>query len=171
MKKYTIIGLSIYWLILVGLTISCANAADWLSMSYREEAKNFIKNNEGFSNYVYEDTRNNYTVGYGHKLPKYKHYIGEYIDNEIIDQWFEADFEVAHRCAFRFITHFNPNIMIILTDMAFNLGCANLNEFKLLKKHLNNHDYIMAAKAIRLSNYYKQVTNRAKRNIAIVKQQ
>ena len=167
MKKCIMFVMVIYWVLLLSLTISAY--ADPKSISYREAAIKHIVKNEGYSNYVYMDIRGNKTVGIGHKLHKDSHYIvGDYVrDYKVID-WFVYDFNIAIKCAIKFHLSTNNNVNIVLTDMAFNLGCSGLMQFKLLKKHLINNDLYMASKAIRYSFYYKQVTNRAKRNISLI---
>ena len=155
----------VYWLVLIGSTINAY--ADPISISYREAAMKHIIKNEGYSNYVYMDTRGNKTVGIGHKLNN-DYEIDQYFSNETIIDWFSNDFDVAIKCATKFHLSTNNNVNIVLTDMAFNLGCSGLMQFKLLKKHLINNDLYMASKAIRYSFYYKQVTNRAKRNISLI---
>ena len=130
-----------------------------------------IKQNEGFKNRVYLDTLGNLTVGYGHKLRKADGYkLGDYVATARIDRWFQADFNTALRCARVFLRNdYNQKELIVITDMAYNLGCKTLNDFWRLRKHINNKDYSMAIRAIKGSNYYKQVTNRANRNIALLK--
>ena len=129
-----------------------------------------IKQNEGYSLQVYRDTRGFKTVGYGHKLPeKSKYQVGDFVDRVRIDLWFRSDLNSALVCAKKYLKNdYKQNELIVATDMAFNLGCNGLNKFKLLRKHLNNRDYNMAVKAIRLSTYYKQVKNRAERNIVLL---
>lgn len=129
----------------------------------------FIKKNEGYSRTVYVDTRGNLTVGYGHKLSKKYYKEGQWIDTSQIYLWFRSDLNTAKRCARRFLYNdYNENEFIVATDMAFNMGCTGLYKFSKLRKHLKNNDYVMAAKAIRHSNYYNQVTNRAIKNIRLI---
>lgn len=131
-----------------------------------------IKRNEGYSTRVYVDTRGYYTVGYGHKLNKKDYEVGEFISNQRIDRWFRSDLNTAKSCARRYLNNdYTQNEFIVITDMAFNLGCTKLYSFWRLRKHINNHDYVMAAKAIRGSVYFNQVTKRALRNIRLIKQQ
>lgn len=165
MKKCIMFVMVIYWVLLLSLTISAY--ANPKSSPYREDAMKHIIKNEGYSNYVYMDTRGNKTVGIGHKLNNtYK--LGDYYDDDQIVDWFINDIDVAIKCATKFHLSTNNNVNIVLTDMAFNLGCSGLNQFKLLKKHLINNNLYMASKAIKYSYYYKQVTNRAKRNISLI---
>ena len=165
MKKCIMFVMVIYWVLLLSLTISAY--ANPKSISYREDAMKHIIKNEGYSNYVYMDTRGNKTVGIGHKLGNaYK--LGDYYDDDQIVDWFIDDIDVAIKCATKFHLSTNNNVNIVLTDMAFNLGCSGLNQFKLLKKHLMNNNLHMASKAIKYSYYYKQVINRAKRNISLI---
>ena len=129
-----------------------------------------IKQNEGYSKRVYLDTEGHKTVGYGHKLPKKSKYqVGDFVNDERIRRWFQADYQTAINCGRRFLKNdYNEKELIVVTDMAFNLGCNALYEFNRFRKAINNHDYKTAAKEIRLSKYYKQVKNRAERNINIL---
>ena len=129
-----------------------------------------IKQNEGFSLQVYRDTRGFKTVGYGHKLSKKSKYkVGDFVDRLQIDIWFRSDLNSALVCAKKYLKNdFNHEELTVITDMAFNLGCSGLNQFWRLRKHINNKDYNMAVKAIRGSTYYKQVKNRADRNIQLL---
>jgi GH24 family phage-related lysozyme (muramidase) len=156
----------IYWVLLLSLTISAY--ANPKSISYREDAMKHIIANEGYIKYVYMDTKGNKTAGIGHKLTDNTYFLGDTVSDETIIDWFINDFDVAIKCATKFHLSTNNNVNIVLTDMAFNLGCSGLNQFKLLKKHLINNNLYMASKAIKLSYYYKQVTNRAKRNISLI---
>jgi GH24 family phage-related lysozyme (muramidase) len=156
----------IYWVLLLSLTISAY--ANPKSISYREDAMKHIIANEGYIKYVYMDTKGNKTAGIGHKLTDNTYFLGDTVSDETIIDWFINDFDVAIKCATKFHLSTNNNVNIVLTDMAFNLGCSGLNQFKLLKKHLMNNNLYMASKAIKYSYYYKQVTNRAKRNISLI---
>lgn len=158
--------LGVYWLVLIGSTINAY--ADPISISYREAVMKHIAYNEGYKNDVYIDSKGNKTVGIGHKLVDQSYKVGDYVSDEQIIDWFVNDLNIATKCAIQFHLSTNNNVNIVLTDMAFNLGCSGLNEFKLLKKHLNNGNYKMAIKAIKLSNYYKQVKNRANKNISLI---
>ena len=166
MKKYIIVGLTAYWLFLIVGTIN-TYADEPISISYREAAIKLVANNEGYKNKVYMDTTGNKTVGIGHKVND-DYSVGEYVDNDTIIDWFVNDIDIAIKCANRFHLSTNNNVNIVLTDMAFNLGCSGLNKFKLVKKHLNNGNMEMAINEIINSNYYNQVTNRADRNIALI---
>ena len=130
-----------------------------------------IKKNEGYSIRVYEDTKGNLTVGYGHLLTDRKKYkVGDFVNQERLRRWFRADLQTAMNCSRRFLNNdYNEKEFIVITDMAFNLGCNKLHTFWRLQKHINNHDYVMAAKAIRGSIYYSQVKKRADRNIRLLK--
>ena len=165
MKRCIMVVMVIYWVLLLSLTISAY--ANPKSSPYREDAMKHIIKNEGYSNYVYMDTRGNKTVGIGHKLNN-TYNLGDYYDDDQIVDWFINDIDVAIKCATKFHLSTNNNVNIVLTDMAFNLGCSGLNQFKLLKKHLINNNLYMASKAIKYSYYYKQVTNRDKRNISLI---
>ena len=166
MKKYVYVGLVAYWLFLIIGTVN-TYADEPISISYRTAVMKYVTQNEGYENKVYADTKGNKTVGIGHKVNN-TYSVNQYVNDETIMDWFVNDINVAIKCAAKFHLSTNNNVNIVLTDMAFNLGCSGLNEFKLLKKHLINGNYVMAKKAIKYSNYYKQVTNRANRNIALI---
>ena len=131
----------------------------------------YIKMNEGLKHKVYLDTRGNLTGGYGHKLSKKYYKVGDYIYMSQIDTWFRGDYNTARACAIRFLKNdYNHNELKVVTDMAFNMGCTDLYDFQLFRKHINNRDYKMAGYAIMYSTYYKQVKNRADRNIRLLNQ-
>ena len=131
-----------------------------------------IKQSEGLKQKVYLDTKGNLTVGYGHRLYKSDGYkVGDYVGMDKIDRWFEGDYQTALNCAKRYLKNdYRSNELVVITDMAFNLGCTTLYDFWRLRKHINNHDYKMATKAIRGSTYYNQVEKRAERNILLLNQ-
>ena len=164
--KLCIFVLVCYWLVLLGSTFNAY--ADPISLSYREAVMKHVTINEGYRNDVYIDSTGNKTVGIGHKLVDQSFKVGDYINNDLIIDWFIDDITLAIKCANKYHLSTNSNVNIVLTDMAFNLGCSGLNQFKLLRKHLNNGNYKMAVKAIKYSNYYKQVKNRANRNISLL---
>ena len=130
-----------------------------------------IQQNEGIKHIVYLDTKGYLTAGYGHKITNKRYKLGDRVSQEQINRWFAADYNTAYSCALRFLkNNYRSNELIVITDMAFNLGCTTLYDFWRLRKHINNHDYVMATKAIRGSTYYNQVKKRADRNIVLLNQ-
>ena len=130
-----------------------------------------IKQNEGKRLKVYLDTKGNLTAGYGHKITNKRYKLNDRVSTEQINRWFKADIQTALNCAIRFLKNdYKSKELIVVTDMAFNMGCDTLNDFWRLRKHINNRDYVMATKAIKGSDYYKQLKPRADRNILILNQ-
>lgn len=174
-KKIFYIILGFYFLLLLAHTLQAAEITPKkkpFKYTNHLRIQLHIKRNEGFSSRVYLDTKGFKTVGYGHKLPnKTDLEVGDFVSMERINRWFINDYYTALHCARRYLKRdYNTIELMVITDMAFNLGCTTLNDFWRLRKHINNKDYNMAVKAIRGSLYYKQVKNRADRNITLLKQ-
>jgi len=138
-----------------------------------------IKKNEGFSGSIYKDTLGNETIGYGFNLndssvrkmiPKDvlsgKRELtkpeAEKIYNELYSRA-EGDSKAFLGNAYTFLS---PSQKSAIIDMAYNLGRTKLMKFKKLKKAIVDKDYKRAAEEIKNSKYYKQVSNRAKRNMS-----
>jgi GH24 family phage-related lysozyme (muramidase) len=55
--------------------------------------------------------------------------------------------------------------------MCYNLGIKGLLKFKKFLNAVDESDYETAAEELKQSKYYKQVPNRAKRNINLILEQ
>lgn len=108
-----------------------------------------LKSDEGFRNKVYKDTLGNLTVGIGHKLTpdelkRFKE--GDTFNEDLLNDMFEQDFEVARSDAEKFAPDDLPDeAMDIITNMAFQLGYPNLSKFKRFKAALKERDFNKAA--------------------------
>jgi lysozyme len=60
------------------------------------------------------------------------------------------------------------NVRLVLCDMCYNLGIKGLLKFKKFLNAVDESDYETAAEELKQSKYYKQVPNRAKRNINLI---
>jgi len=118
----------------------------------------------------YKDSLGYLTGGHGHLMTEEEKKMypeGTPIPQDVIDKWFEQDKKAALedvKAVFGSVE--NPEAEQILTNMAFNLGRSNLNEFKRLKKAIKDKDYKLAAQSMRESLWAKQVGSRADRLIA-----
>lgn len=108
-----------------------------------------IRQDEGFDNKVYKDSLGNLTVGIGHRLTpdelkKYRE--GDVFEEDVLEDMFERDFEVARSDAEKFAPDGLPDeAMDIITNMSFQLGYPRLSKFKKLKAALQDKDYNKAA--------------------------
>lgn len=140
------------------------------------------KKEEGFRANVYKDTLGNNTVGTGFNVsdPSVAQFVPPGVvsgerpistteDNEI----FEKLFANAENDAITYIGKdtynvLSPNQRSALVDMSFNLGLPRLMKFEKFKEALITGDMNRAAAEIKNSKYYRQVPNRAERNIKLL---
>ena len=136
-------------------------------MSLSEELKNTIKTDlmkhEGIRFEVYLDTENLPTGGIGHLITDDSYSVGEEIPANVVDKWFEEDFEeaVTDCCAiFLNFTSHPENVQRVLVNMAFNLGRPRLSKFKNMVSAVNEGNYNKAADEMIDSKWYRQVKTR-----------
>ena len=140
----------------------------------RRKMKTYIKNNEG-SNIVngrhipYKCTAGKLTIGYGRNLSD--NGISEYEATILLD----SDISDALTDLRKVFTHdefetLSFNRKMVLTDLVFNLGYPKFIKFKKMIQAVKDKDWKEAARQLKDSNYYKQVTNRAKRNIELIRE-
>jgi len=135
-----------------------------------------LKNEEGFRDRAYYDTRGFLTFGYGHNLdanPLTKEQFNAVLDDpkagaekllrdDIIKHVNELEDKLP------WITTQPINIQIALHDMGFNMGIPSLLKFRNTLRAVKEGRYVDAINGIKRSKYYKQVTNRANRNIDLI---
>lgn len=120
-----------------------------------EEAQ--IKSDEGFSLEAYRD-RGGWAVGWGHHQPYHS-----VISLEEAERLFEEDYTKARGYALRAAPEAPEEVVDILTNMAYNLGGAGLNNFNNMLEHVNRKCYEEAAFEMVRSDWYDQVGLRAVR--------
>lgn len=128
--------------------------------------KDWIKSHEGFSSKIYKCTAGANTIGYGRNL-----------DDGGITQA-EADFMLDNDIAkcksqlekFTWYTRQPPDVQSALVNMCFNLGITRLLQFKKMIAALEVHKYNIAATEALDSAWAKQVPNRAKEIIAVLRE-
>ncbi|WP_242049318.1 LamG-like jellyroll fold domain-containing protein [Aulosira sp. FACHB-615] len=156
--------------------------------------KSYLILNEGLREYVYKDTKGFLTVGVGFNLQKEgarksienlkidydKLLKGEINLNNIqIYTLLDKDTNQAIEDAKSFFPKFaslDEARKIVLVDMVFNLGKSKFADFKNLIKNVNRaidsgktEDWNAAAAEMEDSLWFKQVGDRAKRNVDIIK--
>ncbi|MDA8303546.1 MAG: hypothetical protein M0016_00015 [Deltaproteobacteria bacterium] len=140
------------------------NAKHMITIS---RALTLIKNAEGFSSTVYTDTTGHKTIGYGFNMEAMgitqetmtifeAQDILEKKVLEIRQQIFlpEDSFE-----------KFTMNEKAVMLDMAYNLGVAEFFKFDNFLKYINQGNYEYAATDLTNTLWYKQVGQRAVRDI------
>ena len=125
-----------------------------------------IKEHEGFSPTVYEDTLGYKTVGYGHLVTiKDEFIIGEVYSTEDLEDVFEDDYKIAFDNAHDLLEDedipFHETVESVLIEMAFQLGLPRLKKFVNFIQGLKDQDYKKAADEMIDSRWAKQTPNRA----------
>ena len=128
--------------------------------------KERIKQHEGFSPIVYEDTLGYKTVGYGHLITEKDSFItGEIYSPEQLEGVFEEDYQIAHDNAQDLIEDenipFHPTVESILIEMSFQLGGPRLTKFVKFIEALKFERYSAAADEMVDSRWAKQTPSRA----------
>jgi len=146
---------------------------------------NMFKENEGYRNQVYKDSKGKRTIGIGFNLEdkgNQQFLKDSGIDiNEIFSGRKLTDQEIIRMYnhslaqAFNDAKQFDPNfskrpepVKKALVDMAFNLGLTKLNGFVKMKAALMRNDYKTASEEMVNSNWYKQVKTRGPRTVKLM---
>ena len=153
-------------------------------MTIAEKIVEHVANYEGYSATPYRDTVGKLTVGYGRNLD----------DNPLTDSELISLFEVAVCASGDMVDDFfatllendiyvhqeelmeeiswaadtPDNVLLVMTDMAYNIGVPSLLEFKGMLHAIYNTDYEMAAYELLDSFYAEQVKTRAAANAKIM---
>jgi lysozyme len=121
-----------------------------------------IKESEGFSSDVYDDSLGYPTIGFGTKLPLSKDeaqlILEHRLDKKIKDL-------ITH---YPFVEYLPVKIQEVLYEMAYQLGVSGLLKFKKMWSALKSADYKKASAEMLDSRWAKQTPNRAKRLADIV---
>ena len=125
-----------------------------------------IKEHEGFSPTVYEDTLGYKTVGYGHLVTiKDDFIIGEVYSTDDLEDVFEDDYKIAFDNAHDLLEDedipFHETVESVLIEMAFQLGLPRLKKFVNFIQGLKDQDYKKASDEMIDSRWAKQTPNRA----------
>lgn len=119
-----------------------------------------LKEAEGRSPRMYEDTLGNLTIGYGHALK-----TGPPLSDAAMDQILEDDLaDAENRCRrFAWFDQLDDVRQAVIVEMAFNLGLGGLAGFRKMIDALIAARYDEAAEELLDSRYARQVGARARR--------
>lgn len=139
-----------------------------------EESKAYIKKHEGFRDKIYNDNGKK-AIGYGFRiesnpgLPKDVRMGKRPITRQEADAYFEQIFPATRNRAMQFAgnkySKLSPDQKMVLDDMSYNLT-GKLMGFEDMQRNIMQENWKGASEEIKDSNYYTQVPNRAKENIA-----
>lgn len=135
---------------------------------------NFIKPFEGFSSSVYFCSQGKRTVGWGTNLEfkNVSYVVGQEINLDLINLWFNQDVALAvddcHKLYPSFDSH-PESVRLILVDLRYNLGLTGLRKFERFNLAINKRDYLLAAKELEDSRYFRQTGLRARNHVESLK--
>lgn len=169
---------------LVGHNAEAATKADPKEDAgrFKLSAPNYTKEEEGFKEDPYEDTAKHKTIGYGFNMDDST--VKSMLPHEVVsgdrsltkpeaDKVFNKLYTRAQNNAIQFAGNrtwntLNPKQQQALTDMAYNMGLDKLSGFGQLKAQLQSGNFDRAAKEILNSKYAEKLSDRARRNAAMV---
>lgn len=127
--------------------------------------KDYILKHEGLRLKPYKDIYGRTTIGVGRNLD------GKGITEQ--EAWFlmQNDIDESIEDLKKIFPKWNelsPNRQMVLIDMRYQLGYGGFRGFGKMIKAIKDEDWLEAAKQIKDSNYYRQVTERAERNIHLM---
>ena len=136
-----------------------------------EQCKEDIKRHEGEVLEIYEDSLGYKTLGIGHLCqkgePEYVLDIGTPVPQEVVDMYFEHDFEKHLEEAVKVFGSEDgfyslpEDIQHVLVNMCFNLGGNRLSKFKNMLEACKEHDWERMAREMEDSRWFKQVGRRS----------
>lgn len=142
--------------------------------------KDMLKRHEGYRNYIYPCPSGHQTIGYGHNidanpLPKD---IAGYLDAngtirpEMAERLLDMDIAAAIRSCRKLypeFDEFSDTRKMALIDFLFNVGEGTAREFKVTNKRINRGDWKGAAVGLENSKWYKQVGNRSREIVKMIR--
>ena len=137
-----------------------------------ELCKQDIKRHEGEVLEIYEDSLGYKTLGIGHLCqpedPEYKWEVGTKVSQEIVDMYYESDFDKHYKEAIHVFgseedfEKLPEVIQRVLVNMCFNLGGSRLSKFRNMLKACRNHDWKEMAVQMEDSRWFNQVGGRSR---------
>lgn len=133
-----------------------------------ENAKEYIKRNEGCRLVVYRDVRGFHTYGWGHKVKGGENFTGIEFTQEFVDMVFETDFshalydfyQLKKCCCLNDIGEWRETALL---DMIYQMGLRGVLGFKKTLHNLEYHSFALAAIEVLDSEYRRQTPARALR--------
>ena len=137
-----------------------------------ELCKQDIKRHEGEVLEIYEDSLGYKTLGIGHLCqpedPEYKWEVGTKVSQEIVDMYYESDFDKHYKEAIHVFgseedfEKLPEVIQRVLVNMCFNLGGSRLSKFRNMLKACRNHDWKEMSVQMKDSRWFNQVGGRSR---------
>ena len=138
-----------------------------------EKLQEELENDEGVKYEIYNDHLGYPTFGIGHLIldsdPEYGSDTGTEVSEDRVKEAFASDVVgVVSDCETLYpdFEELPEDAQRIIANMMFNMGRTRLSKFKGMRYGVNTRDWNMAADEMVDSSWYKQVTNRADRLVA-----
>jgi GH24 family phage-related lysozyme (muramidase) len=143
--------------------------------------KALIKGNEGYSSFMYECGAHTRTIAWGHNidangLPRdIEIYVGMYgvITPTMAERLLDMDIAVAIKsCKLLYpeFDEFSESRQMALIDFVFNVGYKTATAFTNTNNAITEGRWEDAAKGLENSAWYSQVKNRAKKDVAMIRE-
>lgn len=125
-----------------------------------------LRQDEGFSGVPYQDSRGNWTIGYGHLM---SNPITERVATEILQDDVNIAIKDFASLPYEFRKNLNEVRRRVVINMLFNLGLKRFLTFKRMIQAVTDGDFEQAALEILDSAMARQVKGRAVRLAEIMK--
>lgn len=139
-------------------------------MSYLEEFKQELEKDEGRVKHAYQDSLGYWTIGVGRLIDKR---LGGGLRDDEINYLLNNDVEEALITAQKLVKNFEAltsNRKVVILHLAFNLGYTKLAKFFNTLKAVNEGRWEDAARGMENSLWYRQVGDRAKRLVKLMRE-
>lgn len=139
-------------------------------MSYLEEFKQELEKDEGRVRHAYQDSLGYWTIGVGRLIDKR---LGGGLRDDEINYLLNNDVEEAHVTAQKLVKNFDDltsNRKAVILHLAFNLGYTKLVKFVNTLKAVNEGRWEDAARGMENSLWYRQVGDRSKRLVKLMRE-
>jgi lysozyme len=127
----------------------------------------FIEQFEGRRLSVYRDSRGRYTIGAGHRCAR----DHPALTNAQVDLLLVQDVIKAVSGAKALVPRFDElpaTAQFVVVDMIYNLGRTGFSEFADFRSSLSQGNWRVAARALRDSDWYRQVPARSQYHVALL---
>lgn len=139
-------------------------------MSYLEEFKQELVRDEGKVKHAYQDSLGYWTIGVGRLIDKR---LGGGLSDDEINYLLNNDVEEAHVTAQKLVKNFDDltsNRKAVILHLAFNLGYTKFAKFVNTLKAVNEGRWEDAARGMENSLWYRQVGDRSKRLVKLMRE-
>eukprot|EP01106_Pelomyxa_sp_JSP_P002387 TRINITY_DN13631_c0_g1_i1.p1 TRINITY_DN13631_c0_g1~~TRINITY_DN13631_c0_g1_i1.p1 ORF type:complete len:150 (-),score=1.87 TRINITY_DN13631_c0_g1_i1:5-454(-) len=146
----------------------------------RETLYTMIKMHEGWRDSGYRCPAGHITIGWGHNIDanglpddieaflKKEGYILPIHGQRLLEEDIQITYKACQRLYPRFDS-FSPERQDALIDFVFNLGEGSVKKFVNTNRAINAEDWERAAQGMEKSLWYRQVGNRSKRIVGMIR--